>query len=360
MPGGRLWYGLVPVMKREQQHHGTGRRRTVRPRGLRRPRGQKRLRVGILLSRNFTLSAFSLFVDTLRLASDELDKSGRKYIDWDVISNSSHLIGSSCGVSVAPTAKLAERQEFDYLAVVGGRLNVEQQLEHAQMSYLKSSAARGGPVIGLCTGSFVLAEAGLLNGKTACVSWLHREDFHRRFPDIALVSHQLFMKPSVTTCAGGTAVADLAAAIVTRHIGSAAAKNAMEILQVERRREGKSIQARLPLDTPSLNDERVKLAMLLMDEAVHRKCNIGRIARRVGVSPRQLERLFKLELGETPIRSFQRIKLDKAKMFLEHTDETILRIATELGYNSQTHFSRMFRKLHGVNPAEWRAQHAGK
>jgi transcriptional regulator GlxA family with amidase domain len=349
-------------MTREQQHPGTVRQaEAAAARPVPAPRGQKRLRVGILLSRNFTLSAFSLFVDTLRLASDELDKSGRKYIDWDVLSDSSHLIGSSCGVSVAPTAKLAERQAFDYLAVVGGRLNVEQQLEHAQMSYLKSSAARGVPVIGLCTGSFVLAEAGLLNGKTACVSWLHREDFHKRFPDIALVSHQLFMEDgSVTTCAGGTAVADLAAAIVTRHIGSAAAKNAMEILQVERRRDGKSIQARLPLDTPSLNDERVKLAMLLMDEAVHRKCNIGRIARRVGVSPRQLERLFKLELGETPIRSFQRIKLDKAKMFLEHTDETILRIATELGYESQTHFSRMFRKLHGLNPAEWRAQHAGK
>lgn len=313
------------------------------------------LRIGMLLARNFTLSAFSLFVDTLRLASDELDHSGRKYLDWEVISDTSNLIQSSSGVLVAPTARLNDRKTFDYIVVVGGRLNIERQLSEVLMTYVKSSAAKQIPIIGLCTGSFVLAQAGLLVGKTACVSWLHREEFQQQFPEIALVSHRLFLEDGlVTTCAGGTAAADLAAWIIKKHVGDSAAKNAMEILQIDHPRRGSDTQTRMPLDIPVVKDSRVKLGLLLMEEAVHQKCDIAQIARRLGVSCRQMERLFKQDLGVTPIRTFQKIRLEKAKVFIEHTDQSILQVAVDFGYESQTHFSRLFRSHFGMNPSELR------
>jgi transcriptional regulator GlxA family with amidase domain len=313
------------------------------------------LRFGILLTRNFTISAFSLFVDTLRLASDELDRSGRKYLDWEVLSDDAQLIKSSCGVHVAPTARISERTAFDYIVVVGGRLNVEQPLAHEMMAFLKNVAAQGKPVIGLCTASFVLARAGLLKGKQACVSWLHREEFQSQFPDIPCISHTLFLEDgNVSTCAGGTAVADLAASLVRRHVGVPAAKNAMEILQIERQRKGTDIQARLPLSIPDVKDARVKLGLLLMEEAVHQKCDIDSLAQRIGISARQMERLFKQELGESPIKMFQRIRMDKARVFVLHTDQTILQIATSFGYESQTHFSRIFRAHFGANPTDLR------
>ena len=320
----------------------------------------KPLRVGIMLTRNFTLSAFALFVDTLRLASDELDRSGRKYVDWDVVSDDAQLIQSSSGVPVAPTARLHERMQYDYLVVVGGRLTVEERLSHPLMTFLKSSAARGTPVVGLCTGSFVLAEAGLLTGKTACVSWLHREDFEQAFPDIAQVSHRLFLEDGgITTCAGGTAVADLAAWIVKKHVGETAARNAMEILQIERPRDGSDIQARLPLNLPLVKDGRVKFALLLMEELAHQKGDVEAIAKRVGVSSRQLERLFNQELGYGPAKALQRIRLEKARLFVEHTSQSIMQIAVAFGYDSQTHFSRMFRAHFGVNPSEFRLRTNG-
>lgn len=321
------------------------------------PQQQRPLRVGILLARNFTLSAFALFVDTLRLASDEHDRSGRKYLDWDVLSDTGHLMLSSSGVQVAPTARLSERKHFDYLAVVGGRLNVAQQLSDELMAYLRSTAEKGTPVIGLCTGSFVLAEAGLLRGRTACVSWLHREEFQQAHPGIEVVSHRLFLDDgTIMTCAGGTAVADLAAAIVKKHVGLPAARNAMEILQVDRHRSGTDIQARLPHGYQTAKDARLKQALLLMEQAAHQKCEISTIAARVGVSSRQLERLFKQELDETPISVFQSIKLDRAKLQVEQTDETVLRIAQDFGYESQTHFSRVFKKRFGLHPTELRSR----
>ncbi len=326
------------------------------PNSIASPESRRPLRVGILLARNFTLSAFALFVDTLRLASDEQDKSGRKYVDWDVLNDTGQLMQSSSGVQVAPTARLSERKPYDCIAVVGGRLNVEHQLSDEVMTYLKNCAAKGTSIIGLCTGSFVLAEAGLLKGRTACVSWLHREEFQQAHPDIAVVSHQLFLGDGhITTCAGGTAVADLAAWIVKKHVGERAAKNAMEILQLDRHRVGTDMQARLPHSYQAVHEERVKQALLLMDQAASGKSDIASIARLVGVSSRQLERLFKQELAETPVSAFQAIKLDKARLLVEKTRRTVLQIALEFGYESQTHFSRVFKKRFGMNPGEMRS-----
>lgn len=321
------------------------------------PKGKKPTRVGIILARNFTLSAFSLFVDTLRLASDQLDRSGRRHLDWEVVSDTSQLIKSSCGIFVAPTARLNPREFFDYIVVVGGRLNVEQQLSEDSTTYLKQCAERRVPIVALCTGSFILAQAGLLSAKTACVSWLHREEFQQQFPDIELVSHMLFVEDGlITTCAGGTAVADLAAHIVKKHVGIPAAKNAMEILQIDRHRKGSDIQARIPLQIPAPQDHRVKLSLVRMEEDISKKCNIKNLAERVGLSTRQLERLFKKEFRTAPKVMFDRIRFEKAKFLVENSQHSIVRIAIELGYESQSHFSHRFRGHFGVTPAEARCR----
>lgn len=317
----------------------------------------KRLTVGFVLARHFTLSAFALFVDTLRLASDDLDNSGRKHLDWQVLSENSQLIKSSCGVFVAPTARLNELDAFDYLVIVGGRLHIDAPLDDALTEYLKRAAAKGKPVIGLCTASFILADAGLLKNKLACVSWLHRAQFQERFPEIDLASHQLFVEDgAITTCAGGTAVADLAAHIVKKHIGLHAAKNAMDILQIDRPRKGNDIQSRMPLHMPPSRDSRVKRALVHMEEAVSEKFDIERVSQLAGISARQLERLFKKELASSPRSVFERIRLEKAKMHIETSDRSMMSIAGDCGYDSQSSFSRAFKIHFGMTPLKARAR----
>jgi transcriptional regulator GlxA family with amidase domain len=145
---------------------------------------QERLRIGFILARSFTLSAFAMFVDTLRLASDETDRSGRRFADWQVLGSTRHLISSSCGVQVAPTSDFVDPQEFTYIVVVGGLLSHDEPVDHETIAYLRRAAAQKVPLIGVCTGTFILADAGLMQGHQTCVSWLHFDAFRERFPDL--------------------------------------------------------------------------------------------------------------------------------------------------------------------------------
>lgn len=317
----------------------------------------KRLRVGFVLARQFTMSAFALFVDTLRLASDVEDKSGRRLCDWDVLSPNTHLIRSSCGVQVVPTAGLGNPERFDYIVVIGGLLDVEEQLPYESVGFLRHAIQKGVRLIGACTGSFVLANAGLLDGKTACVSWLHHSEFKARFPVIRLTSQRLFVEDGkITTCAGGSAVADLAALLVRRHVGEGAERNAMEILQLDRRRDGSDLQSRTPIALPVHCDDRIRAALLCMEENIDDRLEIDKIAQRVGLSRRQLERIFQNKTGFSPAAAYEKICMKKAAQLVERTSKTMIEIALDVGFTSSSHFCRRFRATFGVTPSVLRSQ----
>ena len=142
---------------------------------------RKPLRIGFILANDFTLSAFSLFVDTLRLAGDEGDRSGKVHCDWDVLSANGHLIRSSTGVEVAPTATFADPRRFTHVAVVGGLLRDPEPVGAAALAYLRKAAQENVPLIGVCTGTFILARAGLMRARKVCVSWYHLDEFRSEF-----------------------------------------------------------------------------------------------------------------------------------------------------------------------------------
>jgi transcriptional regulator GlxA family with amidase domain len=315
------------------------------------------LRVGFVLARHFTLSAFSLFVDTLRLASDVEDRSGRVRCDWEVLSATSHLIRSSSGVQVVPTSRLGEPDRFDYIAVVGGLLDIEEPLDRETTAFLKEAARRKITIIGVCTGSFILAAAGLLRDRLACVSWLHHEEFKARFPRNRLTSQRLFSEDvGVITCAGGSAVADLAALLVKRHVGEDAEKNALEILQVERWREGDEMQSRAPIALPLHNDARIKASLVYMEQNIDEKVGIEQIARNVGLSRRQLERLFHEKTGISPGAAYTRIRMDRAMFLVERTSRPLIEIALDVGFENSSHFCRKFRENFGITPTRLRVE----
>lgn len=313
------------------------------------------IRVGFILARHFTLSAFSLFVDTLRLASDVEDRSGRLLCDWEVISATPHMIKASCGIQLAPTARLGAAERFDYIAVVGGLLDVEEPLDRETIAFIKDAAQKKVTIVGVCTGSFILAAAGLLRNRLACVSWLHHEAFRTRFPRHRLTSQRLFAEDGrIITCAGGSAVADLAALLVKRHVGDDAEKNALEILQVERWREGDEGQSRSPLALPTHNDPRIKASLLFMEQNLDAKLRIEQVAEHVGVSRRQLERLFHEKTGVSPGAALNRIRMAKAMFLVERTSRPLIEIALDVGFENSSHFGRKFRQSFGTTPIKHR------
>ena len=321
---------------------------------------QDRLRIGFILARSFTLSAFGMFVDTLRLASDESDRSGRRFADWQVLASTRHLITSSCGVQVAPTTDLVDPAEFDYIVVVGGLLNHEVPIDGETVAYLKKAAAKKVRLIGVCTGTFILAEAGLMKGHQTCVSWLHYDAFRERFPDLDVRADTIFnLDRSRGSCAGGSSAADMAASIVRRHISREAERNAMEVLQIGKARTALDIQARRPLAI-ECDDPKVRAALIIMERNIEHTLSIPELAASVGVSRRQLERLFLEKTKSSPAVAYRRVRLERARHLLLQTKAPLIEIALEVGFENASHFARIFRRTYGQSPTTLRMAMAGE
>lgn len=317
------------------------------------------LRVGFVLARSFTLTAFALFVDTLRLAGDKLDRSGRIHCDWEVLASSFEPVTSSCGTRIVPDAAFGDPRRFDYVAVVGGLLREKQPLDAASRAFVSEAAKRGVPLIGLCTGSFVLAALGLIRGQEVCVSWLHVDEFRQRFPEHAVVSDKLFViDGDRATCAGGSAAADLAAALIRLHVGPQAEKNALEVLQLDRARGADAPQPRDPLGA-GIPDPRLRAALLLMEQHVGDTLSVPEIARLVRLSRRQMERLFEKFTGQSPGAAYAQIRLRAARRLVLGSERRMTDIALDTGFESPSHFSRAFRRTFGESPSVARLRALG-
>jgi transcriptional regulator GlxA family with amidase domain len=320
----------------------------------------RRLRVGFVLSRSFTLSAFALFVDTLRLASDKFDRSGRVLADWQVLASTRHLIASSCGVQVSPTSHLVDPTQFDYIVVVGGLLSVERPVDDATMDFLKAAASKRVPLIGVCTGTFILAEAGLMKNHQTCVSWLHYQAFRERFPDLQVRSDRLFnLDRSRGSCAGGSSAADTAAALVRRCIGRDAERNALEVLHIDKARSPSDSQTRRPL-FQDVDDPRVSAVLITMEQHLEDGISIEDLAASVGLSRRQLERLFEDATGLSPARAFLKIRMDRARRLLLASKKPMIDVALDVGFCNASYFTKAFKHLYGQTPTQLRAaSHVG-
>ncbi|WP_217907318.1 GlxA family transcriptional regulator [Janthinobacterium sp. PC23-8] len=324
-----------------------------------RPAARRKLSVSFIVAPNFTLLAFSAFIDTLRLAADDGDRSRPIHCEWALLSHDMRPVKSSCGVEITPTTQLDAPARFDYIVVVGGLLH-GLRLPTAQNDYLRAAAAAHVPLVGICTGSFALARLGLMQGRRSCVSWYVYDNFRNEFPDLEVSSDELFIDDTDRlTCAGGTSVVHLAAFLVERHCDKARAAKALRIM-IE--------HAPLPAGTPQpqplfireAGDFRVRKAMLLIERHLSDPLPAELIAQHVNVSVRHLERLFQNELGTSPLAFAFELRLNNAYNLLITTRNPIIDIALQCGFLSNSHFSRCFRSAHGKTPSQVREQESAR
>jgi len=314
-----------------------------------------RLRVGFVLTPRFTLTAFAGFIDALRLAADEGDRSRPLLCRWAVLGEMGEPIISSCGTSVLPTAALESPESYDYLVVVGGLLHGGQQVPARVTAFLREAAAAKITLAGLCTGSFVLARAGLLDGYLSCVSWFHRDDFMREFPACRVVSDQMFVVDrDRLTCAGGTSVVHLAAYLIERRIGRANAVKALRILIEQQPLPPRTLQPEQALSTRS-TDTLVHKAMLLLEQNLHQPTSIDELCQPLGIGRRQLERRFQRDIGVSPAQYRQRLRLERARWLLGNSDLDMIEISLQCGFQDSGSFSRAMRQFSGQSPSQLRA-----
>jgi len=309
------------------------------------------LTFGILPLPNFTLTPFSALLDVIRLAADEGDQSRPEKISWTILGTSLDPIRSSCGVEVRPWEVLGDPARFDYLVVCGGLLRRDRRRDEEVEEYLRAAHHAHVGLIGLCTGAFMLAQAGVLEDRHVCVSWFHLEEFAETHPDVRVDATRLYVVDhDILTCAGGTGAADLGAFIIKRHFGDALAQKALNIMVID---NGRSED--FPQPPPSLaarvRDHRVRQAALLMEQGLDAPVSISRLAARFGISRRQFERLFQAETGKSPSAFLAELRLERADWLIRRGDLSFTRIAEMTGFSDSSHLSRSYRAKFGVTPS---------
>jgi transcriptional regulator GlxA family with amidase domain len=319
------------------------------------PAAPPRLNVAIVPVARFTLTALATFVDCLRLAADEDDRSRPLDCRWTLLGDPSRAaVTASCGIEIGALAEFGEPDDYDYVVVFGGLMHGGQRVSAATTAFLRRAARRGIPLAGVCTGSFVLARAGLMDGYRCCVSWFHHQDFVAEFPQHDVVSDEIFVVDrDRLTCAGGTSAAHLAAYLVARHCGKARAVKSLRIMQ-----ENQALPPGTPQPVSSIatdaHDPLVRRALLLMEQQSGGRLAVADIAGELGVSVRQLERRFRADLGKPPQALGMALRLTHGRWLLLHSRRPVTEIALECGFADGAHFARSFRGSFGRSPTEFR------
>lgn len=265
-----------------------------------------------------------------------------------VISPGGGLVGCSSGLEVASHS--AAGVTCDTLVVVGGRGPRRLAADPEVVFAIRSVAAGARRVVSVCSGAFVLAEAGLLDGRRATTHWRHAARLQRDFPAVRVEADRIFVRDGpVWTSAGITAGIDLALALIEEDVGAAVSRAVARELVVEHRRPGGQSQFSTMLDLEPDSD-RIRRALAHAREHLAEPLPVERLARAACLSQRQFGRAFRAETGETPAKAVERLRAEAARPRVEEGLEPIERIAETVGFTDPERMRRAFLRLYGQPP----------
>jgi transcriptional regulator GlxA family with amidase domain len=311
------------------------------------------LKVGFVLANDFTLLPFTGFIEVLRQAADIGDLSRQIWCFWSVMSHDLEPIKSSCGVKISPWETYRDPSDFDYIVVVGGLLKGLDQSPPELTEYLKRAVKNKVTIIGLCTATFLLAKAGLLDGLRCCVHWYHYQTFKNQFESVIPVIDELFVEDKgFITSPGGTSTTDLALYLVEKYFGPERKIKVLRHMILDWNRPIDHPQTPYINDFQEIVDPRMRRAIFFMNQNISINYNSECIAQEVGLSKRQLDRLFQETFNDSPSNYFRKIRLRHANWLLKNTKKSITDIAFECGYSSSSHLCKSFKDFFGVPPGE--------
>ena len=310
--------------------------------------------VFLLLDR-FTMMAFASALEPLRLANQV---SGRKLYDWKLASEDGKDVTCSNGTVLRVDMGLSEITRDDTVLVCGG-IDVVEATSKAVLNWLRREARRGAAVGGLCTGAWVVAKAGLLEGKRATIHWENQDSFTEDFEGVKLTKSVFVIDGNRLTSAGGTASIDLMLRLIARDHGEALANTVADQLIYNSIRTDQDTQ-RLSIPT-RIGVRHPKLAQVIgrMEANTEDPISPARLAEEVGMSTRQLERLFRRYLNRSPKRYYMEIRLQKARNLLMQTEMSVINVALACGFASPSHFSKCYRAHYQTTPYRERGTSGG-
>lgn len=310
-------------------------------------------------------------IDLLRKSIDLATQSrakgsparGKDIVVSLVSSTTSRTLKAAGNVTLECDATIADAGRCDLVFVPALDPDVVEHLERnrAVLPWLRRAFARGADVVSACTGAFVLAEAGLLDGRTATTHWAFQELFTARHPAVKLAPQAIIVDQGrVITAGGATSFINLVMFLVERIFGEEIAWAASRIFLVDRNKSPQSAYSFAALSSQKDHeDEPILAAQQLIEAEVAAAPSIDDLARRVALSRRTFVRRFRSATGNTPRDYIQRVRVESAKRALER-GENVSIVATGVGYEDVVAFRKIFARVTGLTPAEYRSRYGPK
>jgi transcriptional regulator GlxA family with amidase domain len=319
--------------------------------------GKDTVRLGFLLFPQFSMMAFSAALEPLRSANRLL---GREYYQWVIVSADGDAVVASNGIPIAAQAAFSAVEGIDLLLVCIGLDPLQVQAYPGLRGRLRQLASRGCQVGGVSGGPFLLAEAGLLDGRRCTVHWEYSDFFAARYPRAKLQQDVFVVDRGVFTCSGGTAALDMTLHFIREHHGSDLAMSVAEQfihprIREQGDRQRMAVHTRYRITSPKLAE-----AIELMEQALADPPGLGDIAQRVELSARQVERLFQRHIGTSPSEFYLSLRLARARTLLRDTSQSVRAIAAECGFKSTSHFSSSYRRAYARRPTDERQPQASQ
>nr|WP_272211737.1 GlxA family transcriptional regulator [Marinicella sp. W31]MDC2877630.1 GlxA family transcriptional regulator [Marinicella sp. W31] len=306
----------------------------------------------------FSLLPFSGAIDVLRIANRML---GFDAYRWRITSDNGAKVTSSSGIAVDPDTSLADERRLlmgekrpDLVLVCSG-VNVDDYDNKSFEAWLRELNNRGCGIGSMCTATYLLARAGLLKGKRCAIHWENMPGFCETYPEIDARADLFEIDRNIYTCAGGTAAIDMILHLVSREFGDGLVNAICEQTLTDRVRPSTERQ-RLPLRARlGVQNGKVMQIIELMEANLAEPLSLIEIADAVGLSRRQIERLFRQEMGRSPARYYLEIRLDRARRLLAQSTMPVVDVAVACGFVSASHFSKCYREIYQCSPQQERA-----
>jgi transcriptional regulator GlxA family with amidase domain len=308
------------------------------------------LHIGFLLMPEYTLTTFSNAVGMLRMANR---LSGRELYRWSTFGLTGEPLVSSDGLEIRLNGSLDSATDVKILFVCGG-YNIKQHCNRLLLDRLRGFAKNKIPLGGLCTGSYALALAGLLDGYRCTIHWENLASMREEFPKLQLSSNLFTIDRDRYTCSGGISSIDLMLNLIASIHGHQLVQQISEQFACDRVRTEKDAQ-RAPLQyLIGASQPRLVDAVTLMESNTEEPLTLDEVAKYVGISRRQLERLFNRYLHCAPSRYYLELRLSRARLLLLQTSIPVIDIAISCGFPTAPHFSRCYSDLYGKPPSNER------
>ncbi|MCX5540775.1 GlxA family transcriptional regulator [Paraburkholderia sp. CNPSo 3076] len=304
-------------------------------------------RIGYLLSDEFQVMALA----TQSVFEYANMVAGSPFYAIENYSVEGGAVRSSLGMSVDTLRTPAPaRSRVDTWIVAGVNDPRTVDAAPAVLAFLRRASGRARRVAGICTGGFVLAEAGLLDGRRATMHWYYARDLQQRFPEVRVEDDRIYIVDGpVWTSAGMTAGLDLALAMVERDLGAEVARSVAHKLVMHQRRSGGQSQHSEMLALAPKSD-RIQNALDYARRNLSSALTVEQLADAVHLSPRQFSRVFTAETGQSPARAVEGLRLEAARLMIEQSTHPLDVIARETGFRDRRHMREAFVRGFGVPP----------